>query len=237
MKASPTIRTLIVCTMLLPSCLRETARLLVLGEQVDALESARRDLARQLSEQRRLVQAASAERDLLMVERSRVEALIGTTGDEINALKSEFADYKADYRHAIQARAKGMALPSLNVGAKHYENTTVRSVTDTELTIVTAQGITRLPLASTPPDIQELFGYDPNSGFASIAAPSGFDYLADAILAGKQNAADNKRLIEEAKGLKKRKSPPKYLRAPSKTSSSSGKPHSSFEGSFYAPLR
>ncbi len=223
----------------LPSCSRNAEEISALIGKIEDLEAGSRDITLQVSEQRRVLQAASRERERAAVQRGETENLIRKTRIEMEAVDAQFSAYRQDYRRAVQSRAKGMPLPDFAIGSTDYSRVVVSSATDTELTVLTNEGVAKVPLASAPLTIQAMFGYDPSteSPGPNVRSESAA-YLDRVIAEGKTSAQENKRLLADMKAASQKKRP--VARAPEASACTKAwdwRNTSSFEGSFYAPLR
>jgi hypothetical protein len=62
-----------------------------------------------------------------------------------------------------------IVIPELRVDGKVYDNVQVRDITPQSIIIFYSGGLTSLPLADLPPDLQQRFGYDPGKAAADAA--------------------------------------------------------------------
>lgn len=223
------------------SCSRETARLDALREQLTVMEAGREKMALELAEQKRALKSTAEEQDRLRAARTGMEKAIKEAREEAGRLTEEFAGYKADYRRSMQAKAKGMSLPDFAIDGRQYQDVVVNSITSSELTVIHSQGLARLPLDKMPASLQALFGYDSSSVTKSMVniIPSRLltnDVTLD-LIQGKAAVDEAKRLLDEKKRAAQRRKPPKYLAAPTASKGYSWRTGSSFEGSYWAPLK
>lgn len=224
--------------LVLSSCSPNATSLQSLADRVAELEAGNKELARQASEQRRQLTAASASRDLAASERARSEAMLKQFHDDASALAAEFAAYKAAYRKAIQMRAKGMKLPDVVMGREVYQNVTVSSATNTELTVVHSQGMAKIQLAEAPQNIKDMFGYDSSLSDTKRQA----DPVSLALIQSKR-LIDNaqKQLDTEEKNAAEAGRRSNFPRSTTGDQAEIADPYSwkrtsSFEGSYYAPI-
>lgn len=238
MRLPPGISALPLCLFLVSSCSPDPARVQGLLDSVAELETANRLLSAQVGVQQNLVKLATADRERLATERSECEVIVRQIMADIETAKADFAAYRADYRRAIQARASGMVLPSLAAGNKTYGPVTVKSLTNTEVTVLTNEGVARVPLADVQPAVQALFAYDPSIGPTVVGNHKGADFLfLDRVIAdGKLAATQNKRIMQEMRDAKYKKKAPKLIRAPEAAGPSPWR-GTSFEGSYWAPYK
>lgn len=82
--------------------------------------------------------------------------------DQLAQAKQELRDYTAQYKAGARAKLKGMTVPRLETADNAtFERVTVREVTAEEASFSHAAGISRVPLAKLPRDLQQKFLYDP----------------------------------------------------------------------------
>lgn len=218
------------------SCSRDPERLQALTDKLAELEEQGDTLKYEQAAQRKALASISAERERLTMERAKTEDDIRKTVKEIDAIEEGFAKYKLDYRLAIQRRAKGIELGDLTVNGETLKNVVVSSATDTELTVLHANGMARILLAKAPPKIQGMFGFDESTTGASDADVK--KQLELAVRLGKKTLEANKQQLEkiEKDAQKAAQSVPSTV-SPSSTNEPGWRRFSSFEGSYYAPLK
>lgn len=178
--------------------------LAALSAEIQAVKDEQDEFSKQLSAERRKLQATSAERDQLARERAMMEQKISETAEAVAAVQKEFSDYKITYRKSIQSRAKGIELDDIKAGDAYYRDVVVSSATDAELAILHSGGMTRVALASVPKRVQDLFGFDEQAALSAAQAAKQQredDELARAIAMANKSTADyeKKQAADEAR--------------------------------------
>lgn len=218
------------------SCSRHTEQLQALADKLAELEERSDALKRDVIAQRKAVESVSSERERLLMARAETGKEVQKLLASMKSAEDDFATYKKDYRRAIQERAKGIELGDVSVQGSNemLRSVVVSSATDTELTVLHTNGMARIALAKAPPHIQEMFAFDESLDSESADTKTQLDH---AIRLGKKNLAVNKERLEKIA----RDSQRRFI-APTKSPDSDDrdpawKKTSTFEGSYYAPLK
>lgn len=149
---------------ILTSCERETASLSELENNLVEIKASTSQLKQSLGSLKSDLQRAEYLRDSLatVVDESAVKARQAESS--VRSLKTEFAQYRNDYRNVILRRAPGMELGEINVGGQPFHGVKVKSIDRWEVMFSHSGGMTKFALADLPDHLRELFAFDPGAG-------------------------------------------------------------------------
>jgi len=194
-----------ILTFVVASCAPEDPVLTHrLADHLGEIEAANHELEAELAAQRRILTAMSMEKERLVAGRGRLEKELAGARDELGRITKESSDYKAAYRRGMQARAKGMKLPDMEIDGRKYIGLVVNSASSSDLVVLHEGGTTRFPFEDLPISIQNLFGYDPaaaESAAPAVAAmtPLHMEATEKSLSEGRALVDETKRKLEEQK--------------------------------------
>lgn len=177
---SQSISTAVLLALNLASCTPSRPSIESLVEKRDALEEQVRQIKKQVSLNRSLINQAAAEQSRLSEARSAALKGLREVAAAIQSSAQEFQDYRSRYRSVIQSKAHGMHIGDFSVGTRSYQSVTVSSVSNTQLSFMHSGGAAKVELGELPDELQELFAFDPSLS-GEDRPSSAEDPLAEAI--------------------------------------------------------
>lgn len=156
--------------MLITSCgpsQEQTAAVTDLEEEVAALKKAKTKLETDLNTLREDAEKRQSDilkrNEELMKKNDELEGQFEQLQDEAAKAKKELQDYMSKYKLGARGKLKGLQIPKLDTAENgSFVAVVVREVTPTEISFQHSNGISRIPLAKAPADIQKKCLYDPD---------------------------------------------------------------------------
>ncbi len=120
------------------------------------LRTFREDCERRFSDIMKQLEEVQKSNDTLKDEAEKAK-------DDAAKARQELQEYMAKYKLSQRTKFKGLQVPSIETkDSQIYSSVVIKEITPVEVSIIHSNGMTRVPMAKLPGDLQKQFLYDPN---------------------------------------------------------------------------